>query len=228
MSRSGNTVFTYSFWRWGLAGIALASPLFVISLISNGFDYEITNIDKPILAFVALMMMAGVIYLLVILGFKQDVFSKRLLVWVILLGLLVRISMSASTPILEDDYYRYLWDGGVVAKGFNPYQYAPRDILVGGNIDLPHHLTELALQAKPILERINYPRLRTVYPPHFSRCLCPRTHDRPLEYDGLAHGLAPTGSGNALSSFQSAPKPKPSPARAGDLLVESASDQGDL
>ena len=175
MSRSGNNVFTYSFWRWGLAGIALASPLFVISLISNGFAYEITNIDKPILAFVALMMMAGVTYLLVTLGFKQHVFSTSLLVWVILLGLLVRISMFASTPILEDDYYRYLWDGGVVAKGFNPYQYAPRDILVGENIDLPHHLTELALQAKPILERINYPRLRTPYPP-VSQCAFALAH----------------------------------------------------
>ena len=175
MSRSGNTIFTHSFWRWGLAGIALASPLFVISVISNGFAYEISNIDKPILAFVALMMMAGVIYLLVTLGFKQDVLSKSLLVWVILLGLLARISMFASTPILEDDYYRYLWDGGLVAKGFNPYHYAPRDILVGGKIDLPHHLTELALEAKPILERINYPRLRTPYPP-ISQCAFALAH----------------------------------------------------
>jgi alpha-1,6-mannosyltransferase len=175
LSRSGNTVFTYSFWRWGLAGIALASPLFVISLISNGFAYQIRNMDKPILAFVALMMMAGVIYLLVTLGFRQHVLSKSLLVWVILLGLLARISMSASTPILEDDYYRYLWDGGVVARGFNPYQYAPRDILVGGKIDLPHHLTELALEAKPILERVNYPRLRSPYPP-ISQCAFALAH----------------------------------------------------
>ena len=131
--------------------------------------------DKPIFAFVALMMMAGVIYLLVILGFKQDAFSRSLLVWVILIGLLARIGMFASTPILEDDYYRYLWDGGVVAKGFNPYQYAPRDTLVGGKIDLPNHLKELAVQEKAILERINYPHLRTVYPP-ISQCAFALAH----------------------------------------------------
>lgn len=175
MSRLRNNVFTYSFWRWGLAGIALVSPLFVISVISSGFAYEISNMDKPIFAFVALMMMAGVIYLLVILGFKQDAFSRSLLVWVILIGLLARIGMFASTPILEDDYYRYLWDGGVVAKGFNPYQYAPRDTLVGGKIDLPNHLKELAVQEKAILERINYPHLRTVYPP-ISQCAFALAH----------------------------------------------------
>ena len=131
--------------------------------------------DKPIFAFVALMMMAGVIYLLVILGFKQDAFSRSLLVWVILIGLVARIGMFASTPILEDDYYRYLWDGGVVAKGFNPYQYAPRDTLVGGKIDLPNHLKELAVQEKAILERINYPHLRTVYPP-ISQCAFALAH----------------------------------------------------
>jgi len=144
-------------------------------VISSGFAYEISNMDKPIFAFVALMMMAGVIYLLVILGFKQDAFSRSLLVWVILIGLLARIGMFASTPILEDDYYRYLWDGGVVAKGFNPYQYAPRDTLVGGKIDLPNHLKELAVQEKAILERINYPHLRTVYPP-ISQCAFALAH----------------------------------------------------
>ncbi len=169
LSGSGSNAVTYRCWRWGLAGIALASPLFVISVISSGFAYEITNLNKPIFAFVALMMVAGVIYLLVIRGLKPDAFSKSLFVWVILLGLAARIGMFASTPILEDDYYRYFWDGGVVAKGFNPYRYAPHEILAGGKIDLPDHLKELALEAKPILERINYPRLRTPYPP-VSQC----------------------------------------------------------
>jgi hypothetical protein len=84
---------------------------------------------------------------------------------VILLGLVARMIMFISTPILEDDYYRYLWDGGVLANGFNPYRYSPQDILDEKVPDIPDELRRLADDAVPVLQRINYPRLRTIYPP---------------------------------------------------------------
>jgi hypothetical protein len=66
--------------------------------------------------------------------------------------------------MLEDDFYRYLWDGGVTAHGFNPYAYAPADVLREGSAGT-HPLGALADDAGAVLERVNHPHLRTIYPP---------------------------------------------------------------
>ena len=42
-------------------------------------------------------------------------------------GLLARLMMFASEPVLEDDWHRYLWDGASVASGVDPYKFAPAE-----------------------------------------------------------------------------------------------------
>jgi hypothetical protein len=140
-------------------------PLILISALSPRFEYGLADINKPIVPLVTLMMASGALYLWVILRGKGVNLSKGLLAWVFILGLLARLVMFPSTPVLEDDHYRYLWDGGVLANGFNPYQYSPREV-VGEEIDkVPEALRQLAREADPIPKRINYPWLRTIYPP---------------------------------------------------------------
>ena len=73
--------------------------------------------------------------------------------------------MFFTTPILEDDHYRYLWDGGVTANGFNPYRYAPDAFLTPSETLIPQKLKILAEEAGPILQHVNHPELRTIYPP---------------------------------------------------------------
>lgn len=34
-----------------------------------------------------------------------------------------------STPQLSDDYFRFIWDGQLLAHGFNPYLYLPNEII---------------------------------------------------------------------------------------------------
>jgi hypothetical protein len=154
-----------SFLRWGLAGIVLGGPLFFMSALSPGFDYELSDLDKPIILLVALMMVAGGIYLFVIHGFKGTVFNRGLLGWTIVIGLLFRLGMLTSTPMLEDDHFRYLWDGGVLANGFNPYMYAPQEILAEEAGHIPDALRQLGRDYGPNLRRVNFPWLRTIYPP---------------------------------------------------------------
>ena len=79
----------------------------------------------------------------------------------ILVGLLLRLSMFASMPIMEIDYYRYLWDGAVLANGANPYLLSPHSIA----IDPDSPLQALSQSAGFIFDRINYPQLRSIYPP---------------------------------------------------------------
>ena len=71
--------------------------------------------------------------------------------------------MLFTAPILEDDYYRYLWDGAVTANLINPYEYSPEEVLKGG--DVPEELLVLAEESGEIIQRINHPQIRTIYPP---------------------------------------------------------------
>lgn len=76
------------------------------------------------------------------------------------LGLVSRLALFHSEPILETDYYRYLWDGAVLSEGANPYRPVPAHVL-----ELEGPLTALARDSGEVVGRINHPQLRTVYPP---------------------------------------------------------------
>lgn len=143
------------------AGIGLIILSYTIMLLSKHFAYTIPLITKPILLFIVLQVCAGIIYLFCVRLLTESLDMKGLLVWVLFVGVAIRVSMFVSTPILEDDYYRYLWDGAVVATGLNPYQFSPEQALTG---DVPVELQQLASESGPVIERINHPHVRTIYP----------------------------------------------------------------
>lgn len=72
------------------------------------------------------------------------------------LGILFRLIFLISLPELSDDYYRFIWDGRLMAEGFNPYQYLPT-FFTGEN-------TVSFLDAD-LYYRLNSPNYFTVYPP---------------------------------------------------------------
>ena len=165
MSSSPNNSFMRLYLKWGLAGIILAVLIFIMSTISPEFGYELNKLTKPVIPLVALMMAAGTLYLFLIRRFKDIPFTKGLIIWIIVAGLAMRLSMFNSTPMLEDDHYRYLWDGAVLATGFNPYKYPPAEFIHGEAYNFTDPLHRLADESNNIIERINYPWLRTIYPP---------------------------------------------------------------
>ncbi len=69
-----------------------------------------------------------------------------------------RLLLLFSMPYLSDDVYRFVWDGRLLANGFNPYLYLP-DALVN---------TEIATMAGldvTLFQKLNSPTYFTVYPP---------------------------------------------------------------
>ncbi|MBW1996928.1 MAG: DUF2029 domain-containing protein [Deltaproteobacteria bacterium] len=150
---------------WGISGLGLCFMFLYLSRISPEFDYGIADIEKPIIPMVLLLMGAGALYLLALALLRTTPSRKILIIWIIAVGIFLRLSMFNSPPMLEDDHYRYLWDGAVLAKGFNPYRYSPRDILDGEKNSIPYELRQLARESDPVIERINHPWLRTIYPP---------------------------------------------------------------
>ncbi|MBI2572210.1 MAG: DUF2029 domain-containing protein [Candidatus Schekmanbacteria bacterium] len=154
---------------WLAAGLGLLAWSLATALLSTRFEYGGAPGSRPTAAFVGLMMIAGAVHVAVVWLGERPVSDRRGLAWVVFVGAAMRLCMLLSTPILEDDYYRYLWDGAVTAAGANPYRYAPREVAQAARgvagAPFPEHLADLAERGKEVLARVNHPELTTIYPP---------------------------------------------------------------
>lgn len=144
----------------GIASLLVAHH-FLLRLIAPQFLYEVDLSKAPQLVFVATQIAAGFVYLLLLRIIPTIKQTKLILLFMVLVGLGFRLSLFGTTPIMEVDYYRYLWDGAVLGEGFNPYLLSPNMISVGAQTEL----ATLARDAGIVFDRINYPHLRTIYPP---------------------------------------------------------------
>lgn len=151
--------------------------------ISHQFDYETPWVARPTYLAVVLMMVSGAAYLLLIhcvyRAFNHrswQAFSAISVVSAVLLfGLLLRMIFIGSTPIFEDDFYRYFFDGGMVSEGLNPYLYAPQQALssatnerlslLGISSATSIHPDLSIIAQQPLVERVAYPHIKTIYPP---------------------------------------------------------------
>lgn len=149
-----------------LSFITLISFVF-INLLAGRFSDSDNLLQSPVIEFVVMYILVCFSYFLFVTKYiKQTAYVKNLTILIFMVGFLIRLLMVYSSPILEDDYYRYLWDGAVLANGYNPYQYAPDEFKgYSYNGEVPVELTKLAESNRRILDNINHPQLKTVYPP---------------------------------------------------------------
>ncbi len=138
-----------------------------------GYDYEVP--DMPLLLLAGWLVFLGLAFLLLPGLIRKTLKdgetgtvnhagqTRHLLLFILAIGLLARLIMFFSTPMMEDDFQRYMWDGAVTAHGYNPYSISPKKVLDGENSDPV--LARLAEQSGTVLQRVNHPGLRTIYPP---------------------------------------------------------------
>lgn len=150
----------------GLAGL-LALSAGALVWASPLFAWERDVDEMPALALAVGLIVAGLCWLLCLpliawtvrAGLAAD---RRLLIVMIVGGLGLRLAMLATTPALEDDWHRYLWDGAVTAAGLNPYAHVPE---LAPTYPEDHPLNQLSIAAGDVWSRINHNHLRTIYPP---------------------------------------------------------------
>ena len=135
-----------------------------VYLISKGIPSSPLFNEQTVILLISMLVISGVLYLIQILRISGNRHSPNEIVWILCTGIILRILVLFSNPMVEDDFYRYMWDGAVTSEGFNPYKYSPEKILmkVPG---VPGKLMVLAEESNGIIERINHPHLRTIYPP---------------------------------------------------------------
>ena len=73
------------------------------------------------------------------------------------LGIFLRAILLFSIPALSDDFYRFLWDGRLIANGIHPFAFTPEQIMEMSN--LPPGISD------SLFFRLNSAEYFTVYPP---------------------------------------------------------------
>jgi hypothetical protein len=144
-------------------GFILAGLFLILSFISDYFSPETPLIERPVLLLVLILVLSGLLFVITVKKALNSVNAGSMLGFMLFMGLVFRLVMFFSTPMLEDDYFRYLWDGAVTANGINPYKYSPEDVIQ--NRGVPEELLKLAGDSGDIIKRINHPHIRSIYPP---------------------------------------------------------------
>jgi alpha-1,6-mannosyltransferase len=107
--------------------------------------------------------------------------SPKVLMAIAFAGLLMRLPYFGTGPMLEDDHFRYLLDGAMVANGFSPYTRSPQDLLAG----LGDAAVAFPAFGRHVVEAINFPDLRSVYPGTAQILFALAHWVMPLDMDGI-------------------------------------------
>jgi len=114
-----------TFTVYGLA-VLIGAALLYVRFISDEFVLGTDTFSHPYKSFVAMLIFAGLVWMCLIPLFKHLKKPLGKTLWAfVFLGIVFRAMFLGSTPIYEDDWNRYLWDGAVTAQGINPYTFPP-------------------------------------------------------------------------------------------------------
>jgi alpha-1,6-mannosyltransferase len=134
---------------WLLAGgIAISGLLYTLLL------YKIPRSDFwPMLACFVLLfsLYAGMVWV----GKKRK--EPRLLTFLLGAAIAFRLIAFFALPELSDDYFRFVWDGKLLAQGINPFAQLPSGYP-------PSQYESLGL-SRQLFDQLNSPDYFTIYPP---------------------------------------------------------------
>ncbi len=164
-------------------GVVLVASQWVMARHSPAWTQESFRSIGDILPLVALLGLPGLLALVAVPTLQRFA-SSRTAIWLMLAtGLVMRLVWYGVPVVIDDDHFRYLWDGAVVAAGSNPYTIAPGAVMAGD--PSATHLAALAAQAGSILRSINFPELTTIYPGTAQLAFALAHYVAPFSIDGL-------------------------------------------
>jgi len=104
--------------------LALSCAAFYFS-----FAYGLDRSD-----FVRLIGLYGAVFFL---SFKLIQLQKHNFWFLSGAALVFRLIFIFALPMLSQDYFRFIWDGRLIANGWNPYEYIPAELIKLSNFDIP-------------------------------------------------------------------------------------------
>ncbi|TGN21123.1 hypothetical protein [Leptospira idonii] len=130
---------------------------FLILLFSSLLFFQIYSVQLGIFSYAFVLICLGLSFFLFTKlekSFFENYFHEFLF-----FGILLRVMLSVSLPIWEDDWARYLWEGAMISHDFSPYQLAP-DFFFSNDSSILN-----SERASEILSRVNHPDWTTIYFP---------------------------------------------------------------
>lgn len=169
--------------------ILIGIALLYMRHLAPSFVRGTNTFQHPYIEFAGALMLGGLLWtglIALIPRLLNSPHKKKLLWGSIGFGLICRLGFLGTVPIYEDDWNRYLWDGAVITKSINPYKYSPCEINGiqamteaqlerfyracddadrGGATDELKTLLFFSNDHDQHIQKINFPELRTIYPP---------------------------------------------------------------
>ena len=119
----------FSFYALIFLGVLLLASTIAMAWLAGWFPYD-GKPGRPVVEVVFLAWIASAISLLAIfVGLKVSRSQRWLLGTIVLFAVSFRMILIFSNPILEVDFYRYLWDGIAANQGVSPYKFTPEAVL---------------------------------------------------------------------------------------------------
>ena len=122
--------------------------LLVAILIATVLGYP-----SPVHTTVYGLIVSSLFYLLFAFNPHSEKLSEENILRLVIIGIVLRAIPLLKPAVLSYDAYRYLWDGLVLANGFNPY------------IFYPNHPALNSLQQLSIYSLVGFREYAAVYPP---------------------------------------------------------------
>lgn len=134
--------------------ISLAS-LFLLAIMQASILLGASN-TLALTQLIAVGSSAGIGFFTLCWLIRNKHYESISLASILALAFFTRLIAIQATPLLEDDYFRYLWDGLQTVSSLNPYLFAPEYYFDHPDVD------GIWLD---ILFNINYPEIPTIYGP---------------------------------------------------------------
>ena len=138
------------------AGFNKFSWLHWFFFLSGSIIYFLLAYYIPRSAGLPLFVCYGFLFVSYLWIYKNS--PKEIVGGLLLLSILLRLLWLPALPQLSDDFYRFIWDGRLLANGTNPFAFTPQQLYQQG---LLHNL---GLNTE-IFDKLNSPRYFTIYPP---------------------------------------------------------------
>jgi alpha-1,6-mannosyltransferase len=134
--------------RWVVvgAGAALAALFAALS--------RVDGLNENVGLFLSVMGAAFAAYVAALVALRRSAAppTRRLLLYVLIVAAVCRAVLIPSQPAMSTDVYRYVWEGRIIAHGFNPFGHPP---------DAP----QLRFLRDGDYDRVSHKHMVTIYPP---------------------------------------------------------------
>lgn len=96
----------------------------ILSVLYASFAYDLERFD-----FIKLISLYTALFFLT---YKLFQFNHGNFKFLLLVGIVFRLVFIGSLPNLSQDFYRFIWDGRLLANFINPYLFTPNEYLLNG------------------------------------------------------------------------------------------------